>query len=406
MKQLEIKLIALSIIAFLMYLCKDTLNEYMSHFLSVALALSVVVSFYFVVAGLYKLAMLRLDYMERVGQVAQANRQTLLLSAGQSAVIFDNDSQTMVTAPTQQQLSAPAQPMVEATPQILLPPKKEDVFELMNSVLNMLIIAAKGAGKTSLIKWKVDHEIEQGNRVIVLDPHAKLNTWNPLAEVVVKLDDIMNMLEYAVSLYQERTTKMNNSLEGEWSAQPVFFVCDEMTQLSQDIPDLSTAITKLLNGRKQGIGVIISGHSVNSEAIGTKGNASLVKNYDLIVDIAFDDVTEKREFKACTQPDKSVKHNTKNDMWKLCELPKFYNPSYEPRTKVRITEDSPPPTFQPSAEMFSLNRKMSQHEKLVMALQACYPDGLPDTKAEIHRMLGIPQSGNNIYAVNRAIEAY
>jgi len=390
------------IIAFILYLCKDTINGYMSSFLSLAFALSVVVSIYVIIAGLYKLAMLHLDYRQRVGEVAQANRQTLLLSAGQSAVIFDNDTQTMVTAPIANQLPAPSQPMVEAIPQVLAPPKS-DVFELMSSILNMLIIAAKGAGKTSLIKWKVDHEIKQGNRVIVLDPHAKLNTWNNKAEVVVKLEDIMNMLDYAVSLYQERTTQMNNSLEGEWTAQPVFFVCDEMTQLSQDIPDLSTAITKLLNGRKQKIGVIISGHSVNSEAIGTKGNASLVKNYDLIVDIAFDDTTEKREFKACTQPDKSVKHNTKGDMWKDCELPKFYNPTYEPRKRV---EENYPATFQPSAEMFSLNRKMSQHDKLVLALKACYPDGLPDTKAEIHRMLGIPQSGNNIYAVNKAMEAY
>jgi len=252
MKQLEIKLIALSIIAFLMYLCKDTLNEYMSHFLSVALALSVVVSFYFVIAGLYKLAMLRLDYMERVGQVAQANRQTLLLSAGQSAVIFDNDTQTMVTAPT-------AQPMVEAIQETI----KEQTARLLNfkklikTAYHFAVQGSTGDGKTTIVIELLNYIREPfpNADVMIIDPKNG-DGW-PIKPQVTSLEKVMDALQSAWAGLKKRVDSRDKS------SPPVIIIIDEHDWLTEDLGDeYIKTIRKIFKvGREYNYHLILIGQS-------------------------------------------------------------------------------------------------------------------------------------------------
>lgn len=94
---------------------------------------------------------------------------------------------------------------------------------------SIMVIGGKGSGKSTFVKWLAEQRQQQGDRVLVLDPHAAYGDWDGL-EVVGRGKD------YAA--LTEGMTKVSDDIDQRYAAiasepnpslPPVTLVLEEMT---------------------------------------------------------------------------------------------------------------------------------------------------------------------------------
>lgn len=147
---------------------------------------------------------------------------------------------------------------------------------------SMLVIGAQqGCGKTTALGHIAIQKINNGDTVIVCDPHysRNINVWHPDCEIIGNgrnYDEIKSKIK---SLVNEMNARFNRASK----EQRIYIIMDEMTTVSERIESQSEIKNLLTEGRKANIFFIAGTHSKRVDALGITGNGDLLKGFDAIL---------------------------------------------------------------------------------------------------------------------------
>jgi len=419
---LDILLVSFCIVALILWLCKETLNIYAAHFANLALFASILILVYGGLVGFHRLAMMRLEYLKE----KSAQRFTATLNAGQSLVVIDGDNQTLVTAPTAKQLPA-------AEPVAALPAPVEMYFdqqpilnygELADGLINAtnqttLLLGTTGTSKTTTA-FNILLAMDTAYKVVFFTlKGGEYST--PLGDDYTNLKNYLQQIKNQV----EQGTFINDEL--------LVVMVDEAKSILESKDDKLIALLKYAISVLREYNVVVwflgQGKNVGSFK-GMNGDDFLNCSYimlgwPVIGGYSNSVLCDNQNRKQANEEIKAMQQHGYSPV-----IFGAYNPNE--RTKPILSSiphgdgvidwasiqwadvellvddmiEDYPPTFQ-SETNFSLNRTLNQHDRLVTILLAAYPDGeLPQTKKEIHNLVGLSQDGGNVKAVNLAIEKF
>jgi len=260
---LDVLIISFCIVALILWLCKETINIYAAHFANLTLLAAMLILVYGGLVGLHRLAMMRLEYLKE----KSSQRFTATLNAGQSLVVIDGDTQTLVTAPTAKQL-----PTVEAVAALPAPVEKTlakllDFEELIKCAAHYFVNGATGDGKSTIV-------IELMNYIRVPYPMAEVMLIDPknspdwtIPAQIKSIDNVMDGINKIYSILKKRVKNQ------DVDAEPIILIVDEHDWIKEEygVPYISTLRKIFKVGRQYNVHLILIGQSPLSKDNGLSG---------------------------------------------------------------------------------------------------------------------------------------
>jgi len=144
-----------------------------------------------------------------------------------------------------------------------------------------------------LLQWQLDQllALNDGLKLIVVDPHDNRKTWTDRAQIVGGGQDYREarqaIMAYASEVkfrYEQRYSEALDSADFE----PMALVIDELFEIMMETGDkelLARYRKTLTGGRKINAFLIVSGQSERVEAIGLKNYGDIIKSFNGVVNL-------------------------------------------------------------------------------------------------------------------------
>jgi hypothetical protein len=164
-----------------------------------------------------------------------------------------------------------------------------DLLPVTDKAPNILLVGAKGSGKTTVLQHIVYRRSGAG-QLLIFDSHDHPAKW-PAGHVIGNGRNYQNNWKAAMALVnqlQKRYEAYSIGATREGQFEPVWNVIDEFTQLPKvfkkqglDVQEYSLPL--LTEGRKVGLNVIWGIHSDRAKYLGLEGAMDLKECFDAIV---------------------------------------------------------------------------------------------------------------------------
>jgi hypothetical protein len=269
--RLDISIPMAFIVVAIAYICKEVVSVYVGYTLALilfALASSILFG---LLVGLHRLAMLRLDYLERVAQVKMASLRIDVLNDKQSLVMFNlqDGSQTLVTAPK----ALPAPPSeAAALPAPLVEPQRTQVkmldFEkLIKCASHFFVNGATNDGKSTIV-------IELMNYIRLPYPQAEVMLIDPKNSpdwtIPAQINSIEDVPDGIDRIYGIMTKRIKNQ---DIDAPPIILIIDEHDWIYEEYGgEYISKLRKIFKvGRQYNVHLILIGQSPIGKDNGLSG---------------------------------------------------------------------------------------------------------------------------------------
>lgn len=222
--------------------------------------------------------------VERIRAETEQLRAVVKLKQGESAFTVEGTF-----------YHAPKEPILLDQPTTTEPPP--ELWPLLAKCDNILIVARRGAGKSNLIRRIIDARQD----VIVLDPHASPQQWAAHTVIGAGLNHEAIAHYLHTTIEEDRRERYHQLSYNITTFAPKTIAIDEMTEVTSEV-DVATPIQRLLNCRKVNMQVVMGGHSMNAKDLGLDGRFNLLKNFDAVIKIDYNQATDERQYWLCLQP--------------------------------------------------------------------------------------------------------
>jgi len=183
--------------------------------------------------------------------------------------------------------------------QAIQPPIQSALKPLMHELQNadnILVVGAKGTGKTSLLQH-IEHIRRQYGKIIVLDSHAQPSQWQ--GDVIGIGRQYETIKTAMVNLTNRLHGRYQRWAKGESTFEPIHTFIDEFTllpdalkQADYDVQQYS--IPALTEGRKVRMNCIWGIHSDRVKAMGLEGKGDIKECFDAVVYLKHNAQTDER----------------------------------------------------------------------------------------------------------------
>ena len=229
-----------------------------------------------------------------------ARAKQLSMLSPEEIAIFQEQARLQAIAEAQAQLSQttgkPTAALPHGTPGTMDEQARQGKFEQSGQTWidnfikqTSLVWGNQGSGKSWFARYLAQRKVEEGYKVIVIDPDSNPREWQGVAESHHDFEDIASFLRWYVDELTHRYSQFNGSTmtEEEWRDQlwrngdAIAVICEEVTTWANIIDD-QELLTKffrlaLTKSRKQEMPCTFVSHNNTQSALGNiKGLANLI----------------------------------------------------------------------------------------------------------------------------------